>query len=105
MKSKKRLIEKIALERINILLRLARENLKINPKRSARYVLLARKIAMRANIHIPKELKRMFCKNCNSILIPSLTLRVRLKRGKKRLVYTCLKCGKITRNPFGKRFK
>ena len=103
MERKKRLIQKIALERIHVLIRLAKENLKINPKRSARYILLARKIAMKANLHIPRDLKRMFCKNCNTVLIPSLTLRVRLKRKKKRLVYTCLNCGKVVRNPFGKK--
>jgi ribonuclease P protein subunit RPR2 len=103
MERKRRLIQKIALERIHTLIRLAKENLKINPKRSARYILLARKIAMKANLHVPKDLKKMFCKNCNTVLIPSLTLRVRLKRKKKRLVYTCLKCGKVVRNPFGKK--
>ncbi len=52
----------IALQRIKILF----ENAKKMPKYANRYVELARKIAMKARISIPRQYKRMFCKHCKN---------------------------------------
>jgi RNase P subunit RPR2 len=53
----------------------------------------ARKLAMRHNLRLPVELRRLFCHKCNSILKGNS--RTRLNKGK--LSITCLKCGYITR--------
>jgi ribonuclease P protein subunit RPR2 len=91
---------KIAKERIQILFDLAEKEFKKHPERSKRYVELARKIGLRYNIRLPKQLKRKFCKNCNSLLIPGLTARVRINSKKKILSIKCLKCEKIYRYPY-----
>lgn len=61
---------------------------------SSRYVEIARKIGMKANQPIPKDLKKKFCKHCNSYF-QNGNFRVRTRN--KLLVYTCLQCNKQTR--------
>jgi len=92
---------KIAKERIGILFGLAEDEMKNHPKRSKRYVELARKIGMRYNIRLAKEQKRKFCKNCNSVLKPGVTSQQRTEKGK--LIIKCRKCNKIYRYPFRKK--
>jgi len=85
----------IALERIEELLKQAE---KANPERAKKYIALARRISSRTKTRIPKELKRRFCRHCNSYLHIGTNARVRLNRGKK--TYFCLSCGKFTRIPY-----
>lgn len=99
MKRTKQLVQKIARERIRILLRLAFENIKTHPERSRRYIELLRKIGLRTNVRL-KKLKRLFCKNCNTLLIPGFTARVRLSKNHKTVNVTCLYCGKTYRYPY-----
>jgi len=91
---------KIARERIQILFDLAEKEFKKHPERSKRYVELGRKIGLRYNVRLSKQLKRKFCKNCNSLLIAGLTSRVRINSKKKILTIKCLKCKKIYRYPY-----
>jgi ribonuclease P protein subunit RPR2 len=89
----------IGKERIKILLTLAeREALQNkNEVRARRYVLLARKIAMRYNIRIEKSFKHKICRKCNSFLITDSGCRIRLQGGK--IIKHCKSCGRITRMP------
>lgn len=89
--------QKIAKERIQILFDLAKKEFKTRPERSKRYIELARKIGLRYNIRLPKQLKKTFCKACNSLLIPGLTSSIRLDSKKKIINIKCLKCNKIYR--------
>jgi ribonuclease P protein subunit RPR2 len=89
--------QRIAKERIEILFKEAEENFKKHPERSKRYVELARKIGLRYNVRFSKELKRKFCKNCNSLLIPGVSSKVRVE--KKNLIIKCLKCNKLYKYP------
>ena len=91
---------RIAKERIQILFSLAEKEFKKHPERSIRYVDLARKIGLRYNVRLPKELKRKFCKNCSVLLIPGVTSKVRLDSKKKVLNIKCLKCEKIYIYPY-----
>ncbi|MBW2991925.1 ribonuclease P [Candidatus Woesearchaeota archaeon] len=86
---------RIALQRIKTLFNEARSAFKNEPKLSDRYVELARKIAMKSKVRIPRHLKRQFCKHCHSFLIPSKNCTVRLQ--KSRVIYTCHNCNKIMR--------
>ncbi|MEM5766346.1 MAG: ribonuclease P protein component 4 [Candidatus Aenigmatarchaeota archaeon] len=86
---------KIAKERIEILFNLAEKELKKHPERSRRYVELARKIGLRYNIRLQRELKRKFCKNCNTLLIPGLTCSIRIQN--KMITIKCKNCNKIYR--------
>lgn len=85
----------IALERVKILFKEADENFKKHPERSDRYVNIARKIAMKVNLRIPRELKRKFCKHCYKYLKPGVNCRVRIRKGK--VIYYCLSCKKYMR--------
>jgi len=96
---------RIAKERIRILFELAEKEFKAHPERSRRYIQLARKIGLRYNVRLSKELKRKFCKNCNSLLIPGFSSRVRIKSKEKIVEVECLNCGKIYRYPYSKKFK
>ncbi|HIH16052.1 MAG TPA: ribonuclease P [Candidatus Diapherotrites archaeon] len=58
-------VEALALERIYRLFELAEAEAK--PERAKRYVELARKISARNKARIPPELKKRFCKKCNSM--------------------------------------
>jgi ribonuclease P protein subunit RPR2 len=91
---------KIAKERINILLGLADKEFPKHPKRSKRYIELARKIGMRYNVRLTKQQKRKFCKNCNTLLKSGITSEQRTQKGA--ILIKCLKCNKIYRYPFKK---
>ena len=95
---------KIPLERIRILLRQAEETHTTDPQLAQRYVDLATKIAMRTRTHLPAELRRRICRNCNTILIPGANSRTRIRqRREHHVTITCLQCGHITRIPTRRR--
>ncbi len=70
-----------------------------------RYGELIKLLAMRTRTRIPRGIKRWICKNCNAIMVPGYTARVRTRREGKtlRIVTTCLVCGWIHRYEFVKR--
>jgi len=90
--------KQIAAERIKVLFEEAKKAFRKDSKLSDRYVHLARKIAMKYKVKVPRELKRKFCKHCYCYLVPGSNCRVRLQ-GKK-VVYYCLKCKKFMRFPY-----
>ena len=94
-RSKNPVTKQIARERIEILFEQARLAFAEFPCLSDRYVVLARRIAMRQRIRIPRELRRQYCHNCNTFLVPGSNMRVRVHRGN--VVVTCLSCNKHTR--------
>ncbi len=90
---------RIALERMTSLFRLAEEEaLQRHADRARRYVELARRIGMRYNARVPAAFKRSFCKKCLAFLLPSVSARVRIGRG--RVVVTCTACGAVQRYPY-----
>ncbi len=94
---KRQLAREIARERIVILFDLASRA--ISQERSDAYVALARRIGMRHNVRIPRELKQRMCRHCNCYLIPGRNARIRL-RG-KHLTMTCLNCKRQMRRQYG----
>jgi len=94
---RKKELQKIALERIKHLFKEAEKVFPENPERANRYVQIARRIAMKVNLRIPRELKRRFCKHCYSFLVPGVNCRVRTYR--HRVIYYCYNCGKYMRFP------
>ncbi len=95
--------KEIAKERIVKLFQQAEEVYSKDQSLSDRYVFLARKIAMKAKVRIPRELKRKFCKHCYKFLIPGVNCRVRKQTGK--IVISCLECKKFMRIPCLKKKK
>lgn len=92
----------IAEERITILFGLSEDEFKEHPERSHRYVALARKIGMRYNVKIPKELKRRVCNYCYSYLYPAKNCIVRSNSTKQAMEIRCLECDKVNRYPYNK---
>jgi ribonuclease P protein subunit RPR2 len=88
-------VKTIARERIEILFREASKAFKEHPERSDRYVEIARKIAMKVNISIPREFKMKFCSKCYSFLKVGVNCRVRNHKGM--MIYQCLKCKNFMR--------
>ena len=97
-KKKPKLHRDIAIERIQELFNQAELRFKKSPELANRYVYIARKIAMKFKVKIPKELKRRFCKHCYNYMVPSVNCRVRLTQ--KKVVYSCLNCKKFMRFPY-----
>jgi len=94
----------IALQRIHILFRLAKEKIREEPELAQRYVTIARRIAMRTKLRLPTEYRRMVCRHCKSFIYPSVNCRVRVQqRREPHMVITCQVCGKITRIPLKSR--
>jgi len=89
--------QKIAVERIKILFNEAAKAFKKHPERSHRYVALARKIAMKTKVKVPKNLKRKFCSHCYKFLQPGVNCRVRTRN--KKLIYFCFSCRRFMRIP------
>ena len=94
MKNKRHQKEE-AMNKVKELFKEAELMFKRDPSLSDRYVQLARKIAMRYTLIIPKELKRKFCKHCYSYLVPGRNCRVRIQ--KSRVIYYCERCKKFMR--------
>jgi ribonuclease P protein subunit RPR2 len=87
--------KRIAKERIVKLFKQAELCYKDNVGLANRYVTLARKIAMKVKIRIPKELKRKFCKHCSKFLILGENSQQRIRNGK--IIISCFQCKKFTR--------
>ena len=86
---------KLGLERIERLFELAGEAFEKHPERAHRNVRLARKIAMRYNIRMPKKYRIRFCSKCYKYLPPNIT-HDKLK-GKDMIVIRCVECGFVNR--------
>jgi ribonuclease P protein subunit RPR2 len=91
---------KIAKERIEILLDLAKKEFKNHPERSKKYIELARKIGKRYNVRLTKEQKRSFCKKCNQLLIPNETSETIIDSRKKVVNIKCMNCSYIYKYPY-----
>ncbi len=91
---------KIAKERIEILLNLARTEVRKNLERAKRYVELARKIGKRYNVRLTRGQKDSFCKKCNVPLIPGFTMKTWLDPKTKTKVIKCLRCNYTYRKPY-----
>ena len=85
-------------ERIDRLQSLAREAATASDQDRAReYVRLARRIAERNRVDLPRRFKRFTCARCDSFLRPGVNARVRLQDG--HVVVTC-DCGEQERHPY-----
>ena len=83
------------IERLTTLARgAAREG---NDERAVEYVRLARRIAERQRVALPRRLKRFSCDRCDRYLVPGRNARVRTQDG--HVVITC-ECGAQSRYPY-----
>lgn len=85
--------QKMALERMQILLESAIANARAHPSLSQRHALLARKISTRYRIRMPYHLRMLYCKKCKMFIAPGVGARFRLGRGHtKSIRITCSFC-------------
>ncbi|NIP66554.1 hypothetical protein GWN63_00310 [Candidatus Bathyarchaeota archaeon] len=92
--------KEIALQRIHVLFRLAKETIRDDPQLAQRYVNVARKVAMRTRTPLPKEYRHLICRYCKSFILPGVNCRVRIQqRREPHMVITCFNCGQHTRIP------
>ncbi|PSQ43735.1 ribonuclease P [Halobacteriales archaeon SW_7_68_16] len=88
----------IAEERIDRLHEVAREAASAGyPGRAREYVRLARRIAERNRLPLPRQFRRFTCDDCDAYLVPGRNTRVRVADG--RVAVTC-DCGAIARYPY-----
>lgn len=88
----------LAAERIERLHVLAREAAREgDPERAREYVRLARRIAERHRLRLPRTFKRFTCDACDTYLIPGRNARTRTQDG--HVVVTC-DCGHQARYPY-----
>lgn len=86
----------IALERIEILFTQAHKN-RDNPVLANRYVALAREIAMRRRLRMPRKYRHSFCPACHAYFVPGENIRVRIQH--RKVISTCKNCGAVIRSP------
>ena len=97
-------IKQIALKRVHTLFQLAKEIIHKDPKLAQRYVKIARMIAMRTKIRLPKEYRIFVCKKCKNFILPGVNCRIRVQqRREPHMVITCLNCGGHSRIPIKSR--
>ena len=98
-------MKKVIQQRMRELIELAIKSWKNGDKDLARrYVYIIKKYSEKNKVKIPKDVKLKFCKKCLTPWIPGETVRIRLSRRGKYLIYECLNCGYKKRIPY-KKFK
>lgn len=85
----------IAKERVRLLFGQAEDMFSRDKTLANRYVKVARKIAMKVKMPLPRELKRKYCKFCYSFLRPGVNSRSRIRKGK--VIISCFECKKFMR--------
>ena len=91
-------IQKIARERMEILLDSVEHIAGGAPILKQRYADLARKIAMKSRTQLPRAWRYRICRGCKTVLQPGRNCRVRTRtRREKHVSVTCLECGWTTR--------
>ena len=91
-------VRRLARTRIRVLWQYALIAAKEQPSLARRQMHIARKIAQKARIKLPRHMKRHLCKICGAVLIPGENCRVRVRSNRStHLTVTCLDCGAIRR--------
>ena len=98
MGRKSKRFDKVARERIDILMELAESTFNDDRSLAHRYAGLSKKIAMRHAMSLPDRWKRRICKKCGAFLKPGANCKVRTYQGAVNVL--CLDCGTRVRIPF-----
>ncbi len=95
--------KKIALERIQILVKEALSNAKKNPDLAQRQADIARKISTKHKVKLPYEIRMQFCKKCKMFIAPGVNSKIRLGRSSlKSIRITCQFCNHTYRKVIAK---
>jgi len=100
----KQSLKDIARERIDQLFQHAESTFKKHPEDAQKAVKRARSVGMKFRVHMPKSVKRKYCKKCGSFLKPGVNCTVRLNQKKQpHIVITCKACRAVMRIPYKKK--
>ena len=88
----------IAMERIVRLFKEAEKEFKTHPERSDSHARAAKRIALRYNVRLPRELKQKYCKKCEKYLKKGVNAKVRLSDDCITII--CSSCGARQRYRF-----
>jgi ribonuclease P protein subunit RPR2 len=94
--------KRLARARIEILWEQASEIARTDREGARRRMQIAARVAQRARIKVPRDVKRRVCRQCGIVLIPGESCLVRMRNNRaKHLTVTCTACGNITRYYIG----
>ena len=94
----KKSFKDLALQRIEILVRIALMTAKTDPLLAEKQAKLAKKISTKYRVRLPYEIRQLYCKRCKKFNVPGKTMRVRVGRSNVKAVrITCLTCNHIYR--------
>jgi len=94
----KKNIERIATERIEILIDNALNEINSDEKLSQTYAKLALKIGMRVRVRMPYSIRQLFCRKCKQFIVPGVNSTIRIGRTRVKCIrITCLKCNHVYR--------
>jgi ribonuclease P protein subunit RPR2 len=86
-------LRQIALERMEILIKNAVANARINPSLAQRQASLARKLSTKYRIRMIYDMRINFCKKCKKFIVPGVSARIRIGRSSvKSIRITCGFC-------------
>ncbi len=83
----------VALQRIDILYRLARDSAVREPDLSASYIRLMKRISTKYRRRLDGEIKRNICASCGRVLLPNTATAVRISGSNGYIIVRC-GCGK-----------
>lgn len=83
----------VALQRIEILYRLAKDSAAKDPELSARYVSLMKRISTKYRRRLDSEIKRGICASCGRVLFPFGAREIRVSGSNGYIIVRCV-CGK-----------
>lgn len=87
----------VADERVGVLVELAKATAVDEPDLASTYVQLARRVAERYRVELPREFRWFTCTTCDAYLRPGVNATVRLQNG--HVTITCA-CGAMDRHPY-----
>lgn len=83
----------LLMERMQILIRNAISNARLDPKLAQRQASLAKRLSTKYRVRMPYELRMNFCKRCKKFIVPGVSSRIRLGRtDTKSIRITCNFC-------------
>ena len=91
--------KKRAVEAQTILIQALEKHSKIDEELPNNVAVQMWKIGQRHKVGIPESHRSMICRKCQSMLISTKSVRVRIRDGIR--ISTCLKCGSVRRKIVG----
>ena len=90
-KDRKRRVENAIEQLSSVIDTLPKQSMKVQHSAARQIIAIGKKHGVRPNSHV----KRQICRSCKKSLSPGINSRVRISS--KKLIITCLECGRMIR--------